>query len=204
MGLKEIFFPKKRDFYGMILKHAAKTEEGLKALNEFVKNPSSELGNAVDNYEKEADELRRHLVNELNESFVTPIDREDIFAITKAIDDIVDYAKSTVEEIRLFKVGPNEYLLKITEALYNMTTLLKESLALLSSKPLEAHDKATKVKKAENFIEHRYREALAELFESDDVITVLKYREIYRHLSNAADRGDVAADIIQHVIVKIT
>jgi hypothetical protein len=101
-------------------------------------------------------------------------------------------------------VTPNHFLVKMTEALANMTTLLKEAIALMQKKPIEAHDLATRAKKAENFVEHRYREGLAELFDSNDLINVFKYREIYRHLSNAADRGDQVADIIQNVVVKIT
>ncbi len=204
MGLKEMFFPKKRDFFKMMLDHAAKTEEGLRALYEFMQDPTPEKGTRVEKIEEEADELRRLLVTELNDSFVTPIDREDIYSMTKSVDDMVDYAKSTVEEVRLFKIKPNQYLLKMTEALANMSGLLREAISLMQSKPLAAHDLATKAKKAENFIEHRYREGLAELFQSDDVMEALKYREVYRHLSNAADHGDQAADILQHVVVKIT
>ncbi|MEW6041789.1 MAG: DUF47 domain-containing protein, partial [Elusimicrobiota bacterium] len=61
-----------------------------------------------------------------------------------------------------------------------------------------------RAKKAENFVEHRYREGLVELFKSQDVVGILKKREVYRHLSNAADRGDEAANIIGDILVKTT
>ena len=204
MGIRELFFPKKRDFFGMMVAHARKTCEGMGALYEFIQDTTPENGERVDTLEREADELRKHLVTELNSAFITPIDREDIFAMSQAVDDMIDYAKSTVEEVRLFKIEPNNYLVKMIEALSNMSKLIEEAIEKMEKKPLESHELATKAKKAENFIEHRYREGLAELFETQDVIKTLKYREVYRHLSNAADRGDAVADIIQRVSVKIS
>lgn len=204
MRMRDLFFPKKRDFYKMLLDQAEKTEEGLRALHTFVENQTPENGARVEALEEEADELRKTLILELNESFVTPIDREDIFALSRAVDDMIDYAKSTVEEIRLFKVATNDYLLKMTEALANSAAEIAGAIRVLEARPSEAHDHVVRAKRAENFVEHRYREALAELFESTDVINVLKCREVYRHLSNAADRGDEAADILGDIIIKIT
>lgn len=205
MGLRDLFFPKKRDFYKMMLDHARKTEEGMIALNLFVQDPTPEKGQRVEQLEEEADTLRKFLVDELNQSFVTPIDREDIFSISRSIDDMIDYAKTTVEEVRLFKITPNQYLLKMTDALSHAARDLCEGIeSLRDGKFEDAHAHATRAKKAENFVEHRYREALAELFDSADVIQCLKYREVYRHLSNAADQGDQAADILSDIVVKVS
>src|SRR5205809_1028053 len=111
-------FPKKRDFYQMLSNQAQKVEEGMEALYDFANDPTEEKGKKVSKIEEEADELGRILIDELNRSFVTPIDREDIFALSRVIDDMCDYAKSTVEEMLLFGVGPNEHIKKMTEGLY--------------------------------------------------------------------------------------
>ena len=110
-------FPKKRDFFKMLADQAVKTEQGMAALRDFIEEVTEEKGKRVKEIEKEADEARRILVEELTKSFVTPIDREDIFALSRAIDDMVDYAKSTVDEMLLFKVETNEHLKKIAQAL---------------------------------------------------------------------------------------
>ncbi len=204
MGLRELFFPKKRDFFKMLRDHAAKTEEGLIALHEFVMQPTPENGQRVEDLEDEADALRKHLIMELNESFVTPLDREDIFSLSRAVDDMVDYAKTTVEEMRLFKVGTNEHLQKMTEAMVMAGREITMAITALEHDPHEAHEHVIRARKTENFVEHRYREALSELFNSNDFIHILKMREIYRHLSNAADRAAGAADIVSDIIVKIT
>ena len=200
MGL----FPKKRDFLQMLAQQAAKTEQGMAALKDFIEQVTEEKGNRVKEIEKEADEARRILVEELTKSFVTPIDREDIFALSRAIDDMVDYAKSTVNEMVLFKVETNEHLKKMAQALCESAQHLSLAVQELKGKQKSCLQHLVRAKKVENYVEHLYHEALAKLFESKDFIYILKLREIYRHLSNAADRADEAANIIGDIVVKIT
>lgn len=189
----------------MLKDQSEKTEEGMLALHNFVLDPTPEKEKRVEELEIEADDLRRTLILELNQAFITPIDREDIFALSRVIDDMIDYAKSTVEEMLLFKVTPNDFIIKMTGALYNASREINMAVGLLGSRrPQDASENLIRAKKAENFVEHRYREALAELFNSNDVVDIMKKREIYRHLSNSADRGDEAADIIGDIIVKVT
>ncbi|OGH56814.1 MAG: hypothetical protein A3G34_14800 [Candidatus Lindowbacteria bacterium RIFCSPLOWO2_12_FULL_62_27] len=176
----------------------------MRLLHEFVTDPTAERGKRVEDAENEADEARRRLVLELNDSFVTPMDREDIFALSRSVDDMVDYAKTSVEEMLLFKVGSNEHLRKISEGLYTMSKEITLAIKSLRNNMADANEHIIRAKKSENYVEHRYREALAELFNSNDFTYVLKHREVYRHLSNAADRGDHSADIISDIIVKMT
>ena len=195
-------FLKKKDFYEMLSAQAQKVEEGMEALYQFMEEPSKEKGERVEQIEKEADELRRIVILELNQTFVTPIDREDIFALSRVIDDMCDYAKSTVEEMVLFEVAPNEHLKKMTEILSSAAQDISAAVGFMKTDPKAATDHLVRAKKTENHMEHRYREALVELFKEKDVIQILKLREIYRHLSNSADRGDEAADIIGDILVK--
>ena len=195
-------FPLKRDFYKLLSDQAEKVEEGLDALHSYVLDPTEEKGRAVSRIEGEAEELRRILINELNHAFVTPFDREDIYALSRVVDDMCDYAKSTVEEMLLFELKPNVHIKKMTEILYSAAKDITAAIHLMRSHPELANDHLVRAKKTENYMEHIYRTALAELFKSTDAIMIIKFREIYRHLSNAADRGDEAADIIGDILVK--
>ncbi|MBI3012057.1 MAG: DUF47 family protein [Elusimicrobia bacterium] len=186
----------------MLANQSQKVEEGMQALFDFAQDPAQEKGETVSRIENEADDLRRILIEELNRTFVTPIDREDIFALSRAIDDMCDYAKSTVEEMMLFEAGTNDHIKKMTEVLHRASKDIDEAVRLMHSNPRLANEKVVSAKKTENYMEHLYRAALAELFKTSDVLQILKLREIYRHLSNAADRGDEAADIIGDILVK--
>lgn len=204
MKIRDFFFPPKRDFVKMLHEQAEKTMEGMKALYDFVQDPSAEKGKRVMDLEEEADEMRRKLVEELNLSFVTPFDREDIYALSRAVDDMVDYAKSTVEEMNLFGIKTNEHIIKMGEGLYNASKDIAAAISCLMKYPQVCGQHIVRAKKAENFVEHRYREALVDLFKTNDPIAIMKAREIYRHMSNAADRGDESANIIGDIMVKIS
>jgi len=199
-----MWFHKRYDFFGLLLEQARVTEEGLKLLVEFAQNPSENLGVQVDQAEKRADEVRRRLIDALNRTFVTPLDREDIFSLSRAVDDMVDYAKSTVEEMVLFQVHPNRHLQDMATVLFEGAQHITRAIASLAHMPGDIQGHIILAKKSENKMEHLYREALAELFKTPDVVTIIKMREIYRHLSNAADRGDEAADILSDILVKNT
>ncbi|MCB4757330.1 MAG: DUF47 family protein [Elusimicrobia bacterium] len=199
------FFKKKRaNFFNMLTDQANKVEEGLKALVIFMKDPHPLHGETVLRLEEEADVLRKNLVDELNQTFVTPIDREDIYALSRVIDDIVDYAKSTVEEMMAFQVTPNKHMVVMSEGLLEAASAIAEAVSSLKMNKEKAIERVVYAKKRENFVEHCYREALVELFKEENLVAVLKMREIYRHLSNAADHGDEAANIIGNIIVKST
>lgn len=163
---------------------------------------------AVRRCEQEADEVRRILLSELNRTFVTPLDREDISALSRAIDDIMDYAWSTVQEMELFNVSATPHQLRIVSLLQEAAREIHLAMMRLKDHPEVASEHAQRAKALENRVETIYREALADMFDGPAgpkrVINILKMREVYRHLSNAADRGDAAANIISDIVVKMT
>ena len=200
-------FRKRFDFYEMLADQAKKSHETLQALVVYMDNHSKEMGNRVASCEKEADVKRTVLVEALNRSFVTPFDREDIHELSRAVDDMADYAKTTVLEMALFEVPPNPHLREMAVAMENGARILLEALLLLPE--ATRHNESIreliiKVKKLENYIEKIYRQALRELFVSSDMIGILKTREIFRHLSNAADRMDHAANVLGNILMKMT
>lgn len=208
MGLKELLRPRKDNFLKLMIQQAAKTLEGMEALEEYMVTHSREAATRVSHAEKEADELRRILVDELNRTFVTPMDREDIFALSRAIDDILDYGDSTVEEMVILDVSPNEHLHRMASLLKDAATEIHLATLRLEDHPSVAYEHAMRAKALENRVETIYREALADLFEGpatcEHIIEMLKLRELYRHLSNSADRGDEAANVITDIVVKMT
>jgi predicted phosphate transport protein (TIGR00153 family) len=188
----------------MLSDQASKTLEGIEALGAFVQKQNQENANRVKGIEREADELRRILVEELHQTFVTPMDREDIFALSRAIDDIVDYANSTVDEMEIYEVSSDEYLREMVEILEKAAREIIDAVKILETYPNVAMEHAVEAKSYENAMEKAYHTALADLFKKTDTVYILKMREIYRHLSNAADRSDEAANIICSIVMKAT
>ena len=135
---------------------------------------------------------------------MTPIDREDLFALSRAIDDVIDYANSTVDEMEIYDVKGNEHIKEMINILRKAARELDDAVKILKDYPKIAAEHAVKAKAYENTMEKAYHKALADLFKGTDTVYMLKMREIYRHLSNAADRGDEAANIIQSIVMKHT
>ncbi len=194
-------------FHDLLVGQARVTLEALDSLVEFMETEDDAAGERVQRAEKEADELRRILIDELNNSFVTPFDREDIFALSRAIDDVLDYSDTTVDEMRLLEIEPNAYLRRMTSLLRDAANEIHMAMLRIKDHPNVALDHATRAKALENRVESVYREAIADLFSGPEdihhVMHMLKLRETYRHLSNAADRGDEAANIIGDIVVKM-
>jgi predicted phosphate transport protein (TIGR00153 family) len=206
--LGNFFKPRQDNFVRLLIEQSEWTVQGLEALLTYMRDADEASANTVRKCEKEADEVRRILVDELNRTFVTPIDREDIFALSRAIDDILDYAYSTLDEMTVLHVTPNTYLQRMASLLRDAANEVHLAMLRLKDHPGVAVDHAQRAKALENRVESVYREAIAALFEGpadpEHIVEMLKLREIYRHLSNAADQGDEAANIISNVVVKMT
>jgi len=197
---------KQNRFILLLLQQAELTLEGFNILQEYMSQPDEKLAQRIREVEKEADEVRRILIDELNRTFVTPFDREDIFALSLTIDDMLDYAYTTVDEMEIFQAEPNEYLRRMVSLLHDAAMEIYRGVQRLGEHPGVANEHAVRAKALENRVEKVYREALSHLFTTpqtlDDIVVMLKLREIYRHLSNAADRGDEAANVIGDIVVK--
>jgi hypothetical protein len=203
------FFKRKEDvFQKLIEEQASIAYEALKLLVKYLETLDPEVAEELSIKEKEADEVRRILIDELNRTFVTPFDREDIFALSRSIDDVVDYADTTVMEMVILNVKSTPYMQRIASLLKDATYEIWHGVQRLPKHPKIAIDHAQRAKALENRVEAVYREAIADLFRGPEdlhhVVEMLKMREVYRHLSNAADRGDEAANSIADIVVKKT
>ena len=206
--LKRFLKPRQDNFIRLLIQQGKYAVVSVEDLLDYLKKTSSKNVAQARQTEKDADEVRRILIDELNRTFVTPIDREDIFALSRAIDDFIDYIYDTVEEMEILEVEPDKDLKEMASLLLEAAREILLALERLHEHPGVANEHAMRAKTIENRVERLYRNNIAALFkEAEDVehiMGMLKRREVLRHLSNAADRGDRAADIITDVVVKQT
>ena len=212
MGISGVFKrgPKEDKFVGMLIEQTQITVEGLRLLEKWL--GKTELKEkAIDQMrikEVEADEVRRVLIDELHNTFITPLDREDIFMLSLYIDDILDYCYSTVEEMQLLHIVADDYLIEMVKLTREATEELEMAFHRLFTNPRVAGEHARRAKKIENEVEHLYRVAIGDLFtkalDFSPLMEMLRRREVYRHVSNMADQADMAADILGMVVMKLT
>ena len=191
------------NFYGLLIQQAQVIRDAVEALCVFCETPTQENGDFVKVKEKEADTVRRELVDDINRTFITPIDRDDLYRLSSSIDDLADYAWTTVKEIRIYDIQPDAHLLEMARTLLKMADGLLVCVQNLEKNHAVVSTEATKVKKLENTLNVQFHKSIAELFEADDIKKILKYREIYSHMNHAADKGDFSAAILLDIVVKL-
>lgn len=215
-------FPRMPDFYGLISRQCDLTVKSMEVFVEFMETGKMEAANRVVNLEHEGDELKLRHMAILNRAFATPMDREDIYRAIVTIDEILNYAKSAVREVQILEITPTDHMAKMACLIRDGSIALRDGYAKLSTKPMDAEADAAKARKSERKTEKAYRAALAELFDADHylealskkvegaevnamryLIEVFKYREVYRHLSNTADRVEHAGGVLRDIIVQI-
>ena len=215
-------FPIMPDFYGLIGAQAEQVCQSMDLFVKFMETGDMEIGNEVRAKEKEGDELKAKHMEILNHAFATPMDREDIYRAIVTIDEILNYAKTTVREIEALDIKPDEHMAEMARLMRDGSRELRDGYKKLSDKPMEAEENAAAARKAERNTEKVNRAALVDLFSADHLVEALrqktegaeaeamlyvvetfKRREVYRHLSNGADRLEHAAGVRHDIVVQI-
>ncbi len=160
-------FPRMPDFYGLINEQCDLVVETMDSFVQFMEGGNPEHGLRVRELEHDGDDLKARNVDLLNRAFSTPIDREDIYRAIMALDDIVNYAKTTVREMELLSVEPDAYTLEMAVLLGEGARALQRGFAKLAKSPAAADVDANAARKTERNTEKVYRRALAELFDPE-------------------------------------
>jgi uncharacterized protein Yka (UPF0111/DUF47 family) len=219
LGIWQRVFPRIPDFQGRIAARCRLLETALGELAEFLADGSGVHAQAVrDHVDRAHGEAQRDL-DRLNRSFITGIDREDIDILINRVDHVFDYAASAVREFELLDVVADPWMTGMVASLRKGAAALTEGFERFRDRPEQAEPFAARARFAEQEIESLYREALAELFSPDavpeDLNTAgdpqaliafifdrMKRREVYRHLSNAADRLAHIGEALHDLSVK--
>ena len=209
MDIRNIFSRKPEKILQLLLNQSSLTMKGLDWLKTYMGKHGTTVALEISNVEREADEVRRILIEELMRTSITPFDREDIFSLSREIDDVIDYANTTVDEMEILGVSPTPFMARMASLLYDASVEINFAILRLQDRHLSvASNHCQRAKTLENSVEALYREAIAALFQEPksmkQVVNILKVREIYRHLSNAADREDMAANVISNIIMKMS
>ena len=179
--------PKQPKFFELLLIITQHSFEASKLLNEIVKTPENieELAAHIHMIENKCDELTHRVKNELNETFITPIDREDIFAITNALDDVVDGIDRVSTKMRLYKIKtPLKFGTQLAEILHSQTELLVVAVKLMNENNYkDTLDKLVSIRNLETEGDVVFRDSISYLFDNEtDVIELIKKRKFLKIL----------------------
>ena len=201
--IMEKVYPQTPDFFQMLLEQSLQVTHSVNRLVEFMETGDLEVGHMLKQDEHDADIIKVRNLHALNEAFSTPIDREDIYRAIMDLDEVVSYCKTTVNEMDVLGISPDQFMIDMSRLLLEGAESLTEGFAKLGKTPSTAVMNADAARKAERQVEKLYRKALPELFQGEDYINMFKRREIYRHLAYAAERMAGCANTLHDIVVKI-
>jgi len=188
-----------------LAKKAVETAEALVVLFSDLSN--TEQHTKIKNLESEADVLTRDIFAELNKTFITPLDREDMQRIASKIDDVIDFMDGISARTRSYKItSPPLYTLEIAKELVNATKEVEYMVSKLNNikNPQDMIMHCRNTGNIEHTVDDLYRKSIEKLFESTDPITIIKLKDIYETMETASDRCVDVADVIEDIVLKYT
>ena len=206
MGLS--LLPKEDQYFDLFTQMTLYISSAARELKEMLSDKHGDFGEyaqRIKGLEHACDELTHTISTRLNKSFITPFDREDIYMMSTALDDIVDLIDDAARAIIIFGVKEiNEYARDFADVIERMAEQLKEIVTTLR-RPRNITQRLVEIHRLENEGDDLYHAAIAELFhDATDALTVIKWKEIYEKLEAAVDRCENVANIIESVIIKHT
>lgn len=202
MTRRRWFLPQTPDVVGMLRQQTAITVEGMDALVAW-SNGDARAADRLRGCEHRADEQKRELRRALTAAFTTPLDPEDIFELSRGLDEVLNGAKNAVREAEVMRTAPDAAIAEMASELADGTRHLAHAFATLKhdadARETEAADQAVK---SQRRLEHVYRAAMSALIDVDDLREVSARREIYRRLARTSDDLVKVAERVWYSVLK--
>ena len=188
-----------------LAKKAVETSEAVVVLFDDLTNV--EQGKKIHQLETEADVLTRDIFSALNKTFITPLDREDMQRIASKIDDVIDFMDGIAARVYSYKITtPPPYTVEMAHELVKATKEVEYMISKLQNikDPKDMIQHCRNTGDIEHTVDDLYREAIKELFESEDAIKIIKLKDIYETMETASDRCVDVSDVIEDIVLKYT
>jgi len=197
--------PRDRTFFDLFIQAGQNTLHAARLLDEMMNTwpDSGGLSRSIVEAEQEGDRITHEIIKRLNSTFVTPIDREDIYGLATQMDDIVDFTEEAADFLGLYKIeAPMEQAQALTKVLVASCEQLAMGLeGLPSFKDLDKY--WIEIHRLENDGDRISRDAVASLFSNGiDPMVVIRWKDMFAVLEEAIDATETAAQIIEGIVIK--
>jgi predicted phosphate transport protein (TIGR00153 family) len=198
--------PREIAFFEMFQKAAHNMIEGsrlLKNMMEDFRNPV-EQARRIKDIEHIGDSITHDIALKLNQTFITPLDREDIHGLASVLDDILDLVEAVADRFVVFKVAkPTEAAIKLANILYQSAVAVGAGIDQLGKPHADVNQYFVLVNSLENEADRITRDVISKLFEEEkDPIAVIKWKEIYENFEEGTDRCEDVANILERIALK--
>jgi predicted phosphate transport protein (TIGR00153 family) len=197
--------PHDRLYFELFEEAGRNLQRAADLLDEMLSNYPDSKGMAkqIKECENEGDRITHDIIDRLNHTFVTPIDREDILALTSALDDIVDFTEEVADYLGLYKIeAPMDQAIKLAHVLRAAASQIADAIPRLRGfQDISRH--TVEVNRLENEGDRITREAVASLFDTGiDPMVVIRWKDLFERLEEAIDAAEHAAYILEGIVIK--
>jgi predicted phosphate transport protein (TIGR00153 family) len=197
--------PRETKFFRMFSEVSQNVTEGARLLQDILKNPTpmAERLDKLQAIEHRGDEMTHAIITALNQTFITPFDREDIHRLTSSLDDVLDFVNSAGVRLRLYRIdAPPPVAAELAGLIVQQSVELAQGVSLLEQNQ-RVLEHCVEVHRLENEADRVSRNAIADLFDHEkDPIRLIKMKELYEVLEMATDKAEDAANVLEAVALK--
>jgi predicted phosphate transport protein (TIGR00153 family) len=203
--LSQVFAPKDREFFDLFEEAAGNAVRGADLLDQMLRSwpDNSDLAREILIVEQEGDRITHDIIKRLNNTFVTPIEREDILELTSSLDDIIDFTEEVSDYMGLYKIeAPMEQSQRLAHILLQATRQIAEAMPRMRDFRDISHY-TVEVNRLENDGDRVCREAIASLFDTGiDPMVVIRWKDIFERLEDAIDATEHVANVLEAIVIK--
>jgi predicted phosphate transport protein (TIGR00153 family) len=206
-SLTQVFVPKEREFFDLFEEAGRNMVRASDLLDQMLRGfpENAVLSRDILICEQEGDRITHDIIQLLNKRFVTPIDREDIYELASALDDVVDYAEEAADYLGLYKIeAPMEEAQRLAHILLQASRQIAEAMPRLRGFRDISHY-TVEINRLENDGDQVVRQGMAALFDNGiDPMVVIRWKDIYDRLEAAIDATERVANILEGIVIKNT
>nr|WP_320160235.1 DUF47 family protein [uncultured Methanoregula sp.] len=207
MGLRELLIPQDKAFFDLFEKQAAINKEAawqLVALTEDFTNVK-EKRHQIELLEQKGDIITHDIYDQLNRTFITPLDPEEISRLASALDDVLDYIDGATEKMYYYGIESTDiHMIELAKLIHMSTAELESAVKGIRSikDPRYIDERCIEVNRLENLADDVLAHAVMDLFKTTDAITIIKFKDIYEHLETATDYCEDVANVLSDIAIR--
>ena len=207
MGLRELLIPHDKIYFDLFEKQAGVMKEAawqLVALTEDFTNVK-EKRHEIEKLEHKGDQITHDIYKQLNSSFITPIDPEEISALASSLDEVLDYIDGATEKMYYYNIGATDaHMIELAKLIHMSTSEIESAVRGIRSikDPRYIEERCIEVNRLENLADDVLAHAVTDLFKTNDAITIIKLKDIYEHLETATDYCEDVANVLSDIAIR--
>jgi predicted phosphate transport protein (TIGR00153 family) len=207
MGLRELLIPQDKIFFDLFEKQAGVVKEAawlLVALTEDFTNVK-EKRHAIEKLEHKGDQITHDIYDQLNRSFITPLDPEEISHLASALDEVLDYIDGATEKMFYYNIeGTDSHMIELAKLIHMSCSEIESAVKGIRSikDPRYIEERCIEVNRLENLADDVLAHAVTDLFKTTDAITIIKLKDIYEHLETATDNCEDVANVLSDIAIR--